>query len=55
MTIYGFYYDCDSESWIFKDICNILFLSDKPFELYPFIFEDNDNWKQQNKKNVNFK
>ncbi|XP_044268717.1 cilia- and flagella-associated protein 251-like [Tribolium madens] len=41
-TIFGFYYDCESEDWIFKgkvrshykDVCNILFLDEEPFSLY---------------------
>ncbi|KYB25656.1 WD repeat-containing protein 66-like Protein [Tribolium castaneum] len=41
-TIFGFYYDCESEDWIFKgkvrshykDVCNILFLDEEPFGLY---------------------
>ncbi|RZB39895.1 WD repeat-containing protein 66-like, partial [Asbolus verrucosus] len=42
MTIFGFYYDPESEDWVFKgkvrshykDICNILFLNEEPYGLY---------------------
>ena len=42
MTVFAFYYDTDTEDWIFKgkvrshykDICNMLFLDEDPFGLY---------------------
>jgi hypothetical protein len=42
MTIFGFYYDTESEDWVFKgkvrshykEVCNILFLDEEPYGLY---------------------